>query len=387
MENFIFQNKTKIIFGKGTEKTVGDEVKKYGNRIMLIYGGGSIKKRNLYRDITDSLNKAKINFIELSGVKPNPSLNLVRKGIEICKNNGIEFILAVGGGSVIDTAKAVSLGVRNEGDVWDFFKSEKEIKDILPIGTILTIPASGSETSTGCVITNEEGAYKRFCDNPKLRPVFAILNPVLTFSLPPFQTACGAVDIIAHIIERYITNSKNVELTDRLSEAALKTVIGNIPLVLNKPNDYSSRAEIMWAGTIAHNDILGTGREEDWASHLIEHELSGIYDIAHGEGLSIIIPAWMEFVYRTNISRFAQFAVRVFNIEQDFERMERTAAQGISALKNTFKNIGLPISLREAGIVDDKFELMARKCTESGPIGSFKKLYEKDIVKIFTIAK
>ncbi len=387
MENFNFQNTTKIIFGSNAEKKAGMETKKFSSNVLLHYGCGSIKKSGLYQEVIDSLKKENIRITELSGVKPNPVLSLVNEGIKICKENKIDFILAVGGGSVIDSAKAIAIGVKYKGDVWDFYGTDKEVKEALPVGVILTIPAAGSETSTGSVITKEEGAYKRYSNSPKLRPVFAILNPALTFTLPPFQTACGAADIIAHITERYFTNTKNVELTDRLSEATLKTIIRNIPIALKEPEDYNSRAEIMWAGTIAHNDILGSGRLCDWGSHDIEHELSGIYDIAHGEGLSIVLPAWMKYVYKINIPRFVQFAVRVFNVEQDFGCMECTAMEGILSLENYFKKMGLPTTLKEVNIGDDKFEEMAQKCTEKGPVGNFKKLFKEDVLNILNLAK
>jgi alcohol dehydrogenase len=387
VDNFIFQNTTKIIFGSNMQKKAGIETKKFSSNVLLHYGGGSIKKNGLYRQVIDSLKKENIRITELSGVKPNPVLSLVNEGIKICKENKIDFILAVGGGSVIDSAKAIAIGVKYKGDVWDFYGTDKEVKEALPVGVILTIPAAGSETSMGSVITKEEGAYKRYSNSKKLRPVFAILNPELTFTLPSFQTACGAADIIAHITERYFTNTKNVELTDRLSEATLKTIIRNIPIALKEPEDYNSRAEIMWAGTIAHNDILGTGRLCDWGSHDIEHELSGIYDIAHGEGLSIILPAWMKYVYKINILRFVQFAVRVFNIDQNFEYMEGTAIEGILSLENYFKKIGLPTRLKEVNISADRFEEMAQKCTEKGPVGNFKKLFKQDVLNILNLAK
>ncbi len=387
MDNFTFQNTTKIIFGTNTEKKSGNETKKFGNNILLHYGSGSIKKSGLYETVINSLKKENIKITEFAGVKANPVLSLVNEGIKICKEKEIDFILAVGGGSVIDSAKAIAIGAKYDGDVWDFYGTDKKVERALPVGVVLTIPAAGSETSNGSVITKEEGSYKRYSNSQKIRPVFAILNPELTYTLPSFQTACGAVDIIAHITERYFTNTKNVELTDRLSEATLKTIIRNIPIALKEPNDYSARAEVMWAGTIAHNDILGTGRLCDWGSHEIEHELSGIYDIAHGEGLSIVLPAWMKYVYKINIPRFAQFAVRVFNVEQNFESMEQTALEGIKSLENFFKNIGLPTTLKEIKISDEKFEEMAQKCTEKGPVGNFKKLFKEDVLNIFNIAK
>jgi alcohol dehydrogenase len=386
MDNFIFQNSTKIIFGRDTENKVGKETTKYSRNILLHYGGGSIKKSGLYQRVISSLKESRVKFTELSGVKPNPVLTKVREGINICRKNKIDFILAVGGGSVIDSAKAIAVGIDYEGDVWDFYDSEKEIKDAVPIGVVLTIPAAGSEASTGSVITNEDGLYKRYCNSLKLRPKFSILNPILSFTLPAFQTACGAADIIAHITERYFTNTLKVDLTDRLCEATLKTVINNIPIALRKPEDYDSRAEIMWSGTIAHNDLLGTGRVSDWGSHDIEHELSAIYDLAHGEGLAIIVPAWMKYVFKTNLARFVQFAVRVFNVDQNFESVEKTAMEGINRLEEFFKESGLPTRLKDVGISDDRFDEMASKCTEKKEIGNFKKLNKEDVLKILNLA-
>jgi alcohol dehydrogenase len=286
MENFIFCNPTKIIFGKGEEARIGEEVKKYSNKILLHYGSSSIKKYGLYDKLIKSLKEKKIEIIELSGVQPNPRLGLVYNGIEICRKNNIDFILAVGGGSVIDSAKAIAAGVKYEGDVWDFYKPDgKRARDILPVGVVLTIPAAGSESSGGSVILKEEGLLKRYYVDNKLRPKFAILNPEITFTLPKDQTAFGISDILAHGMERYFTNIKNVDFTDRLLEGTFKSLTRNAYTVIESPRDYGARAEIMWIGAIVHNDLLGTGRIGDWASHDIEHELSGIYDIAHGAGL------------------------------------------------------------------------------------------------------
>ncbi len=386
MENFIFQNETKIIFGKNTEKGVEKEILEYGKKILLHYGGGSIKRTGLYNTVVKSLKEADIDFIELSGVKPNPRLSLVKKGIEICKEKDIDLILAVGGGSVIDSAKAIAAGAKYEGDVWDFFEGKDKPKEVIPIGVILTIPATGSETSDTTVITNEDGYYKRAFSDNILRPKFAILNPELTYTLPSYQTAAGGVDIMSHVFERYFTNTKNVDLTDRLCEAALKTMIKNIPLALENPTNYAARAEIMWTGTIAHNGLLGTGRIEDWGSHMIAHELSGIYDLTHGAALSIIFPAWMRYVYGCNTNRFLQYASRVWNLDVDFEDNTKTILKSIEVTKNFFKSLGMPTSLKDANIPDDRIEEMAEKCTEKGPVGNFKKLYKKDVIEIFRLA-
>lgn len=386
MENFVFQNTTKIIFGKGTENNVGNEIKGLGKNILLHYGGGSIKKTGLYDRVVKSLREAGINFIELGGVQPNPRLSLVYEGIELCRKNNIDFILAVGGGSVIDSAKAIAAGVPYEGDVWDFYTRKAVVKEALPIGVVLTIAAAGSESSPGSVITKEEGNLKRDCLSDLLRPKFAILNPELTYTLPAYQTACGAADIMAHAMERYFTHTEDVDFTDRMLEAVLKTIIKHTPMALKEPENYGARAQIMWAGTVAHGDLLGTGRVQDWASHNIEHELSGHYDVAHGAGLAVVFPAWMKYVYKENLARFGQYAVRVWDIEADFFDLEGLALEGIKRTEEFFKSIGLPVTLGELGIPDDKLELMAEMCTEGGPLGNFKKLYKEDVLNIFKLA-
>ena len=387
MENFVFQNETKIIFGRGYEDRVGEEIKRYGRRVLLHYGGKSIKESGLYKKILKYLEASGLDLVELPGVQPNPILGLVEKGIEICREEKLDFILAVGGGSVIDSAKAIAVGVPYEKNVWDFYSGKADAKSSLPVGVVLTLPASGSEASSSSVITNEDGLYKRYYEAEILRPKFAILNPETTFTLPSFQTACGAVDIMAHVMERYFTNAKNVELSDKLCEATLKTVINNTPIALQEPEDYNARAEIMWAGTVAQNDLLGRGRIEDWGSHDIEHELSAIYGIAHGEGLAVVIPAWMKYVYKNDINRFAQFAERVWNIEPDFWNMEKTALAGITKTEEYFRSIGLPTSLKEIGIDEKKFEDMAVKCTKVGSVGNFVKLQKYDVLNILIMAK
>lgn len=389
MDNFTFQNTTKIIFGKGSENNVGLEVSKYSKKILLHYGGGTIKKTGLYDRVITSLKDAGVEFIELGGVKPNPRLSLVQEGIKICRENNIGFILAIGGGSVIDSSKAISIGSMYNGDVWDFYLGKSEITQALPIGTILTIPAAGSESSTGSVITNEDGFYKRAVNSELIYPKFSILNPELAFTLPKYQIACGSADIMAHLMERYFTNSEHVELMDRLIEATLKTVINNVTQVLDKPDNYDAWAEIMWSGTVAHNNLLNTGRVGDWGSHDIEHELSGIYDVAHGAGLAVIFPAWMKYVYKHDINRFAQFAVRVWNVENSFWSPEKTAIEGIKKLESFFKLLGLPTNLKELGIIDDRLLEMASKATNSdlSTVGNFIKLGQKDVYSILNLAK
>ncbi len=383
MQNFTFRNTTKIVFGKDTEAEVGEYTAMHGSKVLLHYGGGSIKKYGTYDKVVKSLEEAGVDYVELGGVEPNPKLSLVKEGIELVKEENVDFILAVGGGSVIDSAKAIAVGEYYDGDVWDFFTGEAEITEALPIGVVLTIPAAGSESSGASVITKMEGNYKRDIGSELIRPRFAILNPEITFTLPDYQTACGAVDIMAHIMERYFTNTEDVELTDRLSESALKTIIKNVPKVLEDNEDYAARAEVMWTGTIAHNDLLGTGREEDWSSHGIEHELSGIYDVAHGAGLAVIFPAWMNYVYQHDLERFAQFAVRVWDVDPDFKDLEWTARQGIKKTKEFFSSIGMPVTLEELDIPADRLEEMAEKATENGAIGNFVNLDTEDVLKIY----
>ena len=389
LENFTFHSPTKIIFGKGTEHLVGAETKEHASKILLHYGGGSIKRSGLYDRVVKSLEAAEVDFVELGGVQPNPRLSLVHEGIQLCRDENVQFILAVGGGSVIDSSKAIALGVPYKGDVWDFFEGKAEPQASLPIGVVLTIPAAGSEASNSCVITKEEGWLKRGYSSQRNRPVFAIMNPELTFTLPPNQTANGAADIMAHVMERYFTNTPDVSFTDRLCEATLKTIIQHVPIALAEPANYAARAEIMWASTIAHNDLLSTGRVGDWASHWIEHELSAIYDVPHGAGLAVVFPAWMKYVYQHDLNRFAQFAVGVWNVEQDFFDPEKTILEGIRRMEEFFQSIGLPIRLDELGIPDDRLEEMAEKCKKDpdGTLGNFVKLTTKDVLNILKLAK
>lgn len=388
MENFTFNNPTKIIFGKGREKEVGKEASSYGKNVLLHYGGGSIKKSGLYDRVVLSLKEAGLSIFELSGVKPNPRLSLVREGIKLCKTEKIDLILAVGGGSVIDSAKAIAVGHYYEGDVWDLYTGKGTADKALPVATILTIPAAGSESSTGSVITNEEGDYKRPFDHEILYPVFSILNPELAFTLPDFQVACGIADMTAHLLERYFTNAKPVGLTDRLIEGALKNIMEYAPMVLSDRKNYDGWAEIMWSGTFAHNNSLDTGRIGDWASHDIEHELSGIYDIAHGAGLAVIFPAWMKYNYKHNIKLFVQWAVRVMNVEQNFRSDEETVLAGIASFEEFMKSLGLAVRLDGVGIDESRLEEMADKATngDTSTVGNFVKLKKGDVHNILKLA-
>lgn len=383
MENFTLWQNTKLIFGKDTENIVGEETKNHAKKVLLHYGQSHIKKTGLYDKVVDSLNKAEVKFVELSGVMPNPRLELVREGIELCRKENIELILAVGGGSVIDSAKAIAAGYYYQEDVWDLFLKGIWIKKALPVATILTIPAAGSELSPSSVISNMETNRKLFISGECLRPVFSILNPELTKTLPKWHTAAGVVDMMSHIFERYFTNTKNVYLTDELCEAVLRSIIKNGKLVMKNPDNYDYRAEIMWAGTIAHGGLLGTGREEDWATHRIEHELSAYYDVTHGAGLAVIFPNWMKYVYKQDVQRFIRFANKIWNIEGNDEE---TALKGIEATKQFFKSIGMPITLKELKIDDKKLELMAKQCTVNGPLGSFVKLDASDVLEICKLA-
>lgn len=389
MQNFKFQNKTEIIFGKETEYEAIAETLKYGKKVLLHFGGGSIKASGLYDKIFLGLRKEGAEVYTLGGVKPNPRLGLVREGIKICQENQIDVILAVGGGSVIDSAKAIGAGVKYDGDVWDLFEKKAIAQDSLPIGVILTIPAAGSESSTGSVVTNEDGWYKKSFNCLACRPKFAVLNPELTYTVSGYQTAAGSADMIAHIHERYFTTVKNVEFTDRLCEGTIRTIVNNTPKALNNPNDYDARAELMWSSTFAHNGFLDTGRIADWASHVIEHELSGIYDITHGAGLTIIMPAWMKYVYKTDMERFMQYANRVWDVEYDLANPEGMIFEGIYRMEQFFKRIGMPTTLKEAGIecTEERLFEMAEKATPFGPVGNFQKLGIKDIVEIYKLAK
>lgn len=389
MNNFVFQNPTKIIFGRGTEKAVGKETLAYSKNILLHYGGGSIKKTGLYDRIVQSLKEAGIHWVELPGVQPNPRLSLVREGIRICKQEKLDFILAVGGGSAIDSAKAIAMGVVYDGDVWDIYAGKVNPTSALPVGTVLTIPAAGSEASTASVITNEDGWLKRGFNSEIIYPKFSILNPELAFTLPKYQVASGSADILAHLMERYFTNTPNVDLTDRMIEAIMITLTHHVPKVLKEPNNYDSWAEIMWCGTVAHNNLMNTGRVGDWGSHDIEHELSAIYDVAHGAGLAVVFPAWMKYVYRHDVARFCQFAVRVWGVEPNFRSPEETALEGIARLENYFRSIGMPVTLKELGIPGDRLEEMASKATDNdtSTIGEFVKLRKIDVLNILKLAE
>lgn len=387
MENFDFYAPTYFAFGKGKEKEVGAHVKKFGgSKVLLHYGGGSIKKNGVYDAVVKSLNDANIPFVELGGVKPNPRSSLVYEGIELCRKEKVDFILAVGGGSAIDSAKAISIGVPYEGDFWDFYGTGKEIVKTLPVGTVLTIAAAGSEGSVGSVITNEEKGLKWSARGDAIRPKFSILNPEFTCTLPAYQTACGITDMMVHIFERYFTNSTEVEVTDRLCEGLLKAIINQAPILMNNLTDYQARANIMWASTMAHNNILGIGREQDWASHDIEHELSSLYDVAHGAGLAVITPAWMKYVYKHDIKRFVQFAVNVWGVEENKENPEITAKEGITKFEEFLKSIGMPTSFAQIGAKEEDIDYMAKNLCRRSRVGYFVEIKEEDAKAIYRLA-
>lgn len=389
MENFEFCNPTKIIFGRGTESRVGAETAAYSKKVLLHFGSGSIKESGLYDRVTASLKEAGVEWVELAGVKPNPRLSLVHEGVALCKKHKLGLVLAVGGGSVIDSAKAIAMGAMIDGDVWDFYLGKGAPVAALPIGTVLTLPAAGSEASTGTVITKEEGWLKRAVNSELIYPRFSILNPELAMTLPPFQVACGAMDISAHLMERYFTNVPNVAFTDRLIEATLKTIIRQAPLILKNPQDYDAWAEFMWAGTVAHNNLLNTGRIGDWASHDIEHEISGIYDVAHGAGLAVVFPAWMKHVLHQDLNRFVQWAVRVWNVEMDVFNPERVALEGIARLEAFIRSLGIGTKLADLGITDDRIDEMADKCTDGDTrtVGNFVKLDRKGVAAVLRLAR
>ena len=389
MENFYFYSPTAFAFGKDTENEAGALVKKFGGtKVLIHYGGGSVVRSGLLDRVKASLEKEGIPFKELGGVKPNPRSGLVYEGIDLCRKENIDFILAVGGGSTIDSSKAIAAGVLYDGDFWDFYEG-KIVEKALPIGTVLTIAAAGSEGSPDSVITKEEGMLKRGASGDAIRPKFSILNPALTQTLPPYQSAAGITDIMAHLYERYLTNSKEVEVTDRLIEALLLTMKHEGPRVIENPDNYEARANIMWAGMMAHNNSCGVGRSQDWNSHTIEHELSALYDCAHGAGLAVTMPAVFRYVYKHDVTRFAKVAVRVWGCEMDYENPERTALEGIDALENFLYSIGMPGNLEDlGGDADDIPKLVNTLCRTSGRNGSisgFVTLNEEDCTNIYKL--
>jgi alcohol dehydrogenase YqhD (iron-dependent ADH family) len=391
MLNFDFYNRTRLVFGRGVQAQVGEGIAPFAKKVMLHYGGGSIVRSGLYDQVARSLSDAGIDWVELGGVEPNPRLSLVREGVGICRREGVELILAVGGGSVIDSAKAIAIGVYYDGDVWDFYGTGKPVEKALPVATVLTIPAAGSEASVGSVITNHETCQKMACNSLEIRPVVSFVNPELFATLPKNQIANGVSDMMSHIFERYFTNTTHTDLTDALCEATLRTIMKNGPIVYETPSDYDAWCQVGFGGTVAHNDLLGMGRAQDWGCHDMEHELSAIYDVAHGAGLAVLTPAWMTYVHKHNPGMFVQFAVNVMGVTGDFRDSEALILEGIDRLRRFYRRLGLPQTLKELGIDRTQFDLMAKKATgeayggEHG-VGGLKKLMWQDVLAIYELA-
>lgn len=389
MNNFTFYNPARIVFGKDTESQVGNLTKVYGSKVLVHYGGQSAKASGLLDRVLKSLKDADMTIYELGGVKPNPRVSLVKEGIELCKKEKIDVILAVGGGSVIDSAKGIAVGALMDEDVWDYYLYGKTVEKVLPLGVVLTIPAAGSESSTSSVLTEDDSLIKRGLGSPLFIPKFAIINPELHYTLPAFQTACGIVDMSAHLLERYFTQVEHNDLTDRLIEANLKSIINNAPLVMKNPNDYDARAEIAFCGTLAHNGLFSVGRVGDWASHSIEHELSAKFDIAHGAGLAMIIPWWMRHVYQEGVYKFVQFAQRVFDVQMDARYPEAIALEGIRRLEAFFQSLDLETDTTSLPIDEAVIEEMTNKifvARTSDTLGFFKPLTKEDIKQIYRLA-
>ena len=388
MYDFKYFTPTKVIFGKDSESKLVDLVKEFGGKKLLIhYGGGSVVRSGLLKRVTDALDGANIAYVMLGGAVPNPRLSLVYEGIELCKKENVDFLLAVGGGSAIDSAKAIGYGVYNGGDVWDFYDYKRQAKGCLPLGVILTLAATGSEMSDSSVITKEEGLIKRGYSSDYGRAKFAILSPDLTMTLPDFQTACGCADIMMHTMERYFTNGGNMEITDALAEGLLRTVKKNALILVKDPTNYEARAEVMWAGSLSHNGLTGCGNDGgDWMTHKLEHELGGLYDVAHGAGLAAIWGSWARYVYKDCLHRFKKFAINVMDVKEEGSD-EEIALRGIEAMEDFYRAIKMPTNLRELGVepTEDELKLMAKKCAigVGGEKGSAKVLNEEAMLEIY----
>ena len=391
MKSFVFNTPTKVVFGRGMENETGRLVRECGgHRAMLHYGGGSAERSGLLARIRESLKKEGVDFVELGGVVPNPRLSKIHEGIALGRKEGVDFILAVGGGSVIDSAKAIGYGLANEGEVWDFFDKKRKASACAPVGAVLTIAAAGSEMSSSCVVTREEGWIKRGYSNELSRPKFAVMNPELTLTLPAWQTASGCVDILMHTMERYFYHEGGMELTDGIAEALLRTVMKNALILRDDPSCYDARAEVMWASSLSHNGLTGCGTDGgDWASHKMEHELSGLFDVSHGAGLAAIWGSWARYVYRADAARFARFAVKVMGVNGGGTH-EETAEKGIEAMENFFRAVHMPTSLSELGVspTEDQMREMAEKCYRGicGPVGVVRPLEVEDMVNIYRMA-
>ena len=391
MNDFSFYSPTKFVFGRGAEAKVGSLVRAFGGtKVLLHFGGGSVKKNGVYDAVVKALESEGVGYVPLGGVQPNPRSGLVREGIALCRKESVDFILAVGGGSVIDSAKAIAFGTLYDGDFADFYfgkdvKNQPQVPKALPVGTVLTIAAAGSEGSANSIINLEPGNLKRGATGDVLRPKFSVLNPEFTFTLPPFQTACGLTDIFAHIAERYFTPTKEVEITDALCEAVMRTVVKEGAKVMANPRDYDARANIMWAGTVAHNNVCGVGRAQDWSSHGIEHELSALYDCAHGAGLAVVMPAWMDYVMEADIARFARFAERVWDVREGSP--EEMAKEGVRRYRAWLKSIGMPQNFVELGAKTEDIPALVEKLGLKGnTLGAFRPLNDADVAAILRIA-
>lgn len=389
MIDFDFCSPTKFIFRRDAEMQTGKILAGYGSKKVLVhFGGKSAKKSGLLNRVYDSLKAENIAYVELGGVEPNPKSSLVYKGVELCRTEKVDYILAAGGGSAIDSAKAIALGYGNNCDFWDFFTGKKEPKTVTPLGVIPTLPATGSEASTSAVINYEDGNLKRGLNSQFNRPVFALMNPELTYTLPPYQTACGIVDIMSHVLERYMSMTTGVSLTDRLCEAVLLSVIQNAPVVMKNPCDYDARANLMWAGTLAHNHVVGLGRMGDWCCHPLEHELSALYGVAHGAGLAVVLPAYMKYQYKHNVPLFAQLSKRVWGISYNRDKPEETAVEGIRRMEMFFRSLGMPTSFVELGAKESDIPLLASKVrvNDKGLCGSFNPGSKEDFENIYRLA-
>lgn len=392
MNNFDFYAPARILFGRGEENRIGELLRPHAKKILLHYGGGSVKKSGLLDRVTASLNAAGVAYVELGGVKPNPRLSLVHEGIELCKKENVELILAVGGGSVIDSAKAIAMGVYYDGDIWEVYEQGKGIEKALPVATILTIPAAGSESSGDTVITNEDKQLKLGYGSSHLRPLLSVMNPELFFTLPENQLANGVADMMSHVFERYFTNTTHTDLTDGLCETVLRTLMKNALIAKEDMSNYDAWAELGFSGTVAHNGLVGMGRAQDWGCHNMEHELSAIYDVAHGAGLAVLTPGWMEYVYKDNVPMFVQFAVNVMGVNGSYRDPDAIVMEGINRLREFFRKMGLPGTLAELGIGEDRLEEMAKKCTGEAfgsehPVGGLKKLCWQDVLNIYKLVK
>lgn len=387
MEDFEFYNPCRILFGEGKLSRLGALIRMYTDRILLVYGKNSIRKIGLYDRIMKILAADHIQCTELSGVEANPKLDTVYEGIRLGREKQVGFILAVGGGSVIDTAKAIGVGMRFSGDVWDVISRCEVALDTVPVGTVLTTVGAGSEMSNSCVITKMPEGLKRSFDSEVIIPKFSILDPAYTCSVSPYQTACGAADILSHLMERYFTPVRQADVTDRMLEGLMRSVIAYAPLAVREPDDLSARSELMWAGTLAQNGLLNTGRIGDWACHAIEHELSGMFDIPHGEGLAMISSSWMRYVQHNAPERFVQFAQRVFDVQLPAYDVAHTVEEGIDRLEAFFRRIGLPTDTKKLALDQAKIEKMAAQATyRSATRGRLQKLTAEDLIRILRMS-